>query len=147
MISITYKDDKSIDTHIVCEFFSQFATWKVHSQPQKWEQILANSCSVISAWDNDELVGLARGISDEVRYAQVLDILVHPDYRRRGIGTELVTKLLASPSMQVRGVILGTPTMREFYETLGFKCVNEEAYFMVLVRDEFGTDLVQPIVE
>lgn len=34
--------------------------------------------------------------------------------------------------------------MREFYESIGFRCENDEAYFMVLVRDEFGEDLIQP---
>jgi hypothetical protein len=47
--------------------------------------------------------------------------------------------------MQVRGVSLGTPDQREFYEKLGVKCVNEKAYFMVLVRDEYGEGLIQPV--
>lgn len=144
---ITYWDEKSLDAYIVCEFFNRFATWKVHPQPQQWEQMLSNSCAVISAWDEGSLIALARGIGDQVRYAQVLDVLVHPGYRRQGIGAEVVKRLVMHPSMQVRAVILGTPSMREFYQSVGFQCVNDRAYFMVLVRDEFGKELIQPVDE
>jgi ribosomal protein S18 acetylase RimI-like enzyme len=144
-MKIAYLDDRAIDASIVCQFLNRFATWKVHSQPGKWKEILANSCAVISAWDGEKLVGFVRGIGDQVRYAQVLDVLVHPYYRRKGIGRELIARLLSNPAMQVRGVILGTPSMREFYEAVGFRCVNDQAYFMVLVQDEFGADMVQPI--
>jgi ribosomal protein S18 acetylase RimI-like enzyme len=146
-MSAIFRNDKAIDASIVYGFFNRFATWKVHPRPRQWEKILSNSSAVITAWDDADLIGLARGISDEVRYAQVLEVLVHPDYRRLGIGKELVRRLISDPSMQVRGVNLGTPSMREFYESIGFRCVNDEAYFMVLVRDEFGEDLIQPVEE
>jgi GNAT superfamily N-acetyltransferase len=100
---------------------------------------------VITAWKDGILVGFARGISDHTRYAQVLDVLVHPNYRRSGVGKELIKRLLDHPSMCVRGVILGTPSMKEFYESVGFQCVNDIAYMMVLVRDEYGEGLIQPV--
>ena len=146
-MEITYRDDQKIDEKIVCAFFSKYATWKVYPDPEKWKVILENSCAVISAWHNDHLVGLSRGISDKVRFAQVVGVLVHPDYRRRGIGKELVSRLLNTPAMSVRGVCLGTHAMYEFYESLGFKCLNDKAYFMVLVRDELSEGLVLPIDE
>ena len=143
-MSVTYTDEKNLDPNIVRDFFNQYATWKVHPQVEKWEKILANSSAIVSGWDRNSLLGFARGISDEVRYAQVLDVLVHPDYRRIGIGKELIRRLVSAPAMRVRAVILGTPTMREFYEATGFQCVNDKAFFMVMVRDEYGEDLIQP---
>lgn len=147
MEKITYRADRNIDPVLVSGFLGQYATWKVHSNPEDWMEILKNSSSIISAWDDDQLVGFARGISDQVRYAQVLDVLIHPDYRRKGIGKELVFRLIDHPAMCVRGVILGTPSMKEFYESAGFKCVNDQAFMMVLVRDEYGEGLIQPVKE
>ena len=83
-MNIRFLDDKTIRAGIVCRFFNRFATWKVHPQPEKWQSILINSCAVVTAWDDEQLVGFARAIGDQVRYAQVLDVLVHPDYRRMG---------------------------------------------------------------
>ncbi len=146
-MSVRYSSERNLDAQIICDFFSQFATWKVHPQVEKWEKILANSAAVVSAWEDDKIVGFARGISDGVRYAQVLDVLVHPDYRRMGIGKEVVSRLVKEPAMQVRAVILGTPSRRDFYESVGFQCVNDKAYFMVMVRDEYGEGLIQPVEE
>lgn len=75
----------------------------------------------------------------------MLEILVHPEYRRRGIGSELVKRLTSDPLMRVLALILGTPSEREFYESTGCQCVNEVAYFIVFVRDEYGEDLSQPV--
>jgi GNAT superfamily N-acetyltransferase len=146
MDAIFFKDERSLDEEIVCDFFSQYATWKVHPRAEHWKQILEYSSAVITAWQDDHLIGFTRGISDHTRYAQVLDVLVHPDFRRLGIGKELITRLLDHPAMRVRGVILGTPTMKEFYESVGFQCVNDQAYLMVMVRDEFGEELILPVV-
>ena len=145
MGEIIYRDERILDERIVCDFFTRHATWKVHAEPEKWKKSVENSSAVISAWDDGDLIGLTRGISDRVRYAQVLEVLVHPAYRGSGIGRELVTRLINQPAMCVRGVILGTPTMKDFYESVGFKCVNDEAFFMVMVRDEFGEDLILPV--
>jgi GNAT superfamily N-acetyltransferase len=144
-MNITYSEEKDIDPETVRDFFCTYATWKVPTGIKQWKRMLLNSCAVVSAWDGDRLIGTVRGLSDEVRFAKVLDILVHPEYRRTGIGTEIMLRLLSHPTMQVRGVSLGTPDQREFYEKLGVKCVNEKAYFMVLVRDEYGEGLIQPV--
>jgi ribosomal protein S18 acetylase RimI-like enzyme len=144
-MSVTIKNSKELDPNTVCAFMNTFATWKVHPQAAKWDQILSNSAAVVTAWDGEMLIGFVRGISDGIRYAQVLDVLVHPDYRRRGIGKRLIDRLLDEPPMQVRAVMLATPDKFEFYESVGFQCVNDRAYFMVRVRDKFGDDLVQPV--
>lgn len=144
-MNIRYRNDRSLDEGVVGDFLSSYATWKVHTDPQKWQVILKNSAAVISAWHGDKLVGFTRGLSDRVRFAQVLEVLVHPDYRRRGIGRELVCRLLDQPAMSVRGIILGTPDKKVFYEKLGFKCLNDEAYMMVMVRDQFSQGMILPI--
>ena len=142
---IKYRTDPKIDEKKVCTLLSENATWKVPTDPNRWRQILDNSAAVISAWDGDNLVGFTRGLSDTVRFAQVLEVLVHPEYREQGIGRELVSRLLDQPVMAVRGVILGTPDKKAFYEKLGFKCLNEKAYLMVMVRDQFSQGMILPI--
>ncbi len=82
---------------------------------------------------------MCRGLSDEVRWATIVDVLVHPDYRGKGIGKEIVDRLLKKEEMQVRTIYLATPDMNKFYENLGFKVVEDECYYMVKVnfdRDE-----------
>ena len=49
---------------------------------------------VVLAWEGDLLVGLARVLSDDVHIAYVQDILVHPDHQRKGIGQDLMERVL-----------------------------------------------------
>ena len=49
-----------------------------------------SSC-IVTAWDNDVLIGMARGLSDEVRWATMIDVLVHSSYRGKAVGKKKST--------------------------------------------------------
>lgn len=44
---------------------------------------------IIGAFDNDKLVGIARGLNDSV-YGFITDVIIKPEYRRKGIGGKAV---------------------------------------------------------
>jgi ribosomal protein S18 acetylase RimI-like enzyme len=50
----------------------------------------------IGAWDEARLVGAVRVLTDGYFFATVPEILVDPDYQRRGIGRELMVRALAA---------------------------------------------------
>jgi GNAT superfamily N-acetyltransferase len=53
----------------------------------------------VGAWDGPRLVGAVRVLSDGYFFATIPEILVDPEYRKRGIGRELIGRALAlSPS-------------------------------------------------
>jgi len=52
-----------------------------------------NSTLVISAWDNDRLIGVVRVLSDKVIRSVIYDLVVDPEYQNRGIGKELIKKM------------------------------------------------------
>ena len=47
-----------------------------------------------SAWDGDQLVAFARALSDGAFNAYISTVAVRPDHQRRGIGRELVRRLM-----------------------------------------------------
>lgn len=51
-----------------------------------------HSTLVVSAWDNDCLVGAVRVLSDTIFRSVIYDLLVDPEYQGHGIGSELVRK-------------------------------------------------------
>jgi GNAT superfamily N-acetyltransferase len=74
----------------------------------------------IGAWDGPRLVGAVRILTDGYFFATVPEILVDPDYQRRGIGRELMNRALAhSP----RGTLFfgAQPQSVAFFERLGCK--------------------------
>ena len=46
-----------------------------------------------AAWEGKRLVGIGRALTDGHRYAVLAELIVDPDYRRRGIGRELMRRL------------------------------------------------------
>lgn len=83
---------------------------------------LQGSSRVVTARDNETLVGLARIVSDGATIAYLQDVLVHPQAQRSGLGRKLVEAAFA-PYSEVRQHVLLTddqPYQRAFYEDLGF---------------------------
>jgi GNAT superfamily N-acetyltransferase len=72
----------------------------------------------IGAWDDDRLIGTVRVLTDGYFFATVPEILVDPDYQRRGIGRELMFRALATAP---RGSLFfgAQPQSVGFFEKLG----------------------------
>ena len=54
------------------------------------EEAYANSLCVIGAYNNEKLVGIIRAVGDGRTIVFVQDIIVLPEYQRKGIGTKLL---------------------------------------------------------
>jgi len=84
------------------------------------EQMLENSFLTIGAWDDDRLIGFARVLGDGLYRALIDDVVVDESYRGKGIGTEIMKRLISRLD-KVEEVFLRTGTeMIPFYEMLGF---------------------------
>lgn len=70
-----------------------------------------------------ELVGLVRGLSDDVSLLFVQDLLVRPDWQRRGVGRALMEAVLTRYAHVMQTVLLTDdgPEQLAFYESLGFQ--------------------------
>ena len=68
----------------------------------------------------DELVGVARLLDDGGLYASVWDLLVRPDWRRRGVGTALMGAVMDRCQDRRLVALVSTPMARPLLERLGF---------------------------
>lgn len=124
---IHYKENYQIDKSDLEKLYSSVG-WAAYTKNlEVLEQAINHSLQVISAWNEDELVGLIRVIGDGFTIIYVQDILVHPDYQDKKIGTELMTKILDNYP-EVRQKVLLTedaPDVRHFYEKFGFTSCDQ----------------------
>ncbi len=51
------------------------------------------SYKVVTAWNNDNLIGAARMLSDGICYGIIFDVGVLPEYQNLGIGRGLIIEL------------------------------------------------------
>lgn len=55
---------------------------------------LDRSWYVVAAYEDNELVGIGRVVSDGVLYAMIYDMIVKPSHQGQGIGTAMLSKLV-----------------------------------------------------
>jgi ribosomal protein S18 acetylase RimI-like enzyme len=102
----------------------QSAWWTAARTPEAIERMLEGSEVVIGLVDSesDRLVGFARAITDQIFLAVVLDVIVAPDFRGRGLGASLMDELLARPELaDVDSIeLVCQPELVDFYRRWGF---------------------------
>jgi GNAT superfamily N-acetyltransferase len=87
--------------------------------PEQYRVSHQNSHAVIFGRCDGQFVANGRILSDGVCNAYLVDIWTATPYRRRGVGREVVNRLLATVPGQHVGLF--TDDMQAFYETLGFR--------------------------
>ena len=106
----------------VCGLFEQAAFWAKTRRPEEMEKAIAHSHPVVTAWDDERLIGFSRATSDGVFRATIWDVVIDPDYQGAGLGRRLVETLIAHPHMnKVERTYLMTTHQQRFYERIGFE--------------------------
>ena len=70
------------------------AGWSDGSRTSDMNKPFLNSTLVISAWENERLIGVARVLSDKIIWSIIYDVVVLPEFRNNGIGRELVKRCI-----------------------------------------------------
>lgn len=95
---------------------------KFNLDQQALEKAIQNSTFYVSAYEDERLVGFARAMSDRVMYAAIYDVMVLPEYKKRGIGKKLVENITQQcRECGVYSVHLFAASGTEpFYQKLGY---------------------------
>jgi predicted N-acetyltransferase YhbS len=85
----------------------------------RMRRMLDEANLVISAWDGDEMVGIARSLTDFVYATYLSDLAVKASHQKRGIGRELMRRTqLEAP--QATLILLSAPAAERYYPHVGF---------------------------
>ena len=87
----------------------------------------------IAVYEGDKLVGYIDSVSNGVTDAYIQDLMVHPDYQGKGLGTELMNQMityLKENRIYIISVVFEESLM-QFYDRFGFYhmlCGQMETY-------------------
>ena len=89
-------------------------------KPEKLREAFTRSPVRCFVWDDDRLIGAGRALTDGVTFAAVFDIVMLPEYQRKGIGSRIMEHLAAA-SKAPNLILHAVPGKEAFYRKLGFR--------------------------
>jgi ribosomal protein S18 acetylase RimI-like enzyme len=91
-----------------------------HRDPAVLRETFKNSGVRCFAWDQKELMGAGRALTDGVRFAVIFDVVVLPEYQGRGIGKQIMA-FLAERSKAPNILLHAVHGKEGFYRKLGYR--------------------------
>ncbi len=84
------------------------------------EGMVKNSNLMVSAWDGEKLIGIARSMTDFHYACYLSDLAVDKDYQGRGIGKKLqaITQEQLGPKCKL--ILIAAPAANSYYEHIGY---------------------------
>ena len=98
--------------------------WTAYTDdPDALVRAVAASTFVVTARHDGELIGLARGLSDDVSIFYLQDLLVRPEWQRHGVGRALLLECLERFGHVRQKVLITDDEERQhrFYEAVGYR--------------------------
>lgn len=121
-MSITYSYDAQLTVEQVIELFnkSTLGERRPVDRPDIFQGMIDNADIMISAWDGDLLVGIARSLSDFTYVTYLADLAVDEAYQHKGIGKQLIEETQKRTKPECMMVLLAAPKANDYYPKLGF---------------------------
>ncbi len=120
MPSITYHRSKKLPREQVLSLYTSVG-WSSARKPTELLKALANSHTVITAWDGERLVGLGNAISDGHLVVYYPHLVVLPEYQSHGIGREIMRRMQVKYGTFHQQSLLADQRATGFYKKCGFQ--------------------------
>ena len=128
-INIEYSFDKRPTADQIIELYDNAGLPRPTHDKDRIQKMFNNSNLIVTAWDNDLLVGVSRSITDWVWACYLSDLAVRDEYKKEGIIKQLINLTKEKVGKQSMVLLLSVPTAMEYYPKLGFK--KQESSFII----------------
>ncbi|MCF8890843.1 GNAT family N-acetyltransferase [Priestia megaterium] len=118
---IEYKVNAPISAKEVADVFKSSGIKRPVNELERIERMIKNSDINLTAWDGQQLVGIARAVTDYSYCCYLSDLAIHKDYQNKGIGKELVQRLQDILGEEVALILLASSVAMDYYPHIGFE--------------------------
>lgn len=120
--SIEYKINEPITTEQFIELLKSATLGERRPIDDRacMEGMISNGNLTVSAWDNGELVGIARSVTDFYYACYLSDLAVSQKYQKTGIGKQLqiLTQKQLGPHCKL--ILIAAPAADSYYGHIGY---------------------------
>jgi N-acetylglutamate synthase-like GNAT family acetyltransferase len=124
MHDISYRSDSRITGSQLASVFHRSGIRRPVEDLERMEQMLRHGNLLITAWHGDELVGVARSLTDFCYCCYLSDLAVDREYQHGGIGAELIRRTREAIGEQANLLLLAAPEAMGYYPKVGFDAVD-----------------------
>jgi N-acetylglutamate synthase-like GNAT family acetyltransferase len=120
---IIYRTGKDIELSAMIDVYeaSTLGARRPVGDRGRMASMLSNANIVVTAWDEDLLVGISRALSDFSFVTYLSDLAVRASYQRSGIGKELIRRTQQASGPDAKLILLAAPAAAEYYAHIGFQ--------------------------
>jgi GNAT superfamily N-acetyltransferase len=123
MDEITYRHDAKLTAHELADVFRRSGIKRPVDDLPRLEKMLEHGNLLVTAWDGDQLIGVARALTDFSYCCYLSDLAVDQAYQKRGIGRHLVDLVREHIGTQSMLLLLAAPEAVDYYPKIGFDAV------------------------
>jgi len=134
---VIYRSTKSLPKAEVLRLYRS-VQWSAARKPDRLMRALKSSHSVVTAWVKGSLVGLGNALSDGSLVVYYPHMLVLPEFQGRGIGRELMRRLMKRYRGFHQHILIAEAQAISFYRKCGFKRAGKTDPMWVFRGREHG---------
>ena len=121
-MNIQYKINQPVTTEQFLELLENSTLGKRRPIEDRecLEGMISNSNLIVSAWCDDQLVGIARSMTDFHYACYLSDLAVDTKHQNRGIGKQLQILTQEQLGPKCKLILIAAPASNSYYEHIGF---------------------------
>ena len=128
-MEIVYKTDIIPAAEQVIELYENAGLKRPTHDKERISKMYENSNLVVTAWQYDQLAGVARCITDWAWSCYLADLAVRKELKGGGVGKKLLEVTRETLGKQSMILLLSVPTAFDYYPKVGFS-KEERAFIM-----------------
>lgn len=123
-MEIIYKDDIMPDIDQIIDVYNSSGINRPTNDKERIKKMYSHSNLILTAWDNDKLVGISRSVTDFYYCCYLSDLAVSKEYQNRGIGKKLIELTKNKIGEQTALILISAPTAKDFYLKIGMQKIE-----------------------
>ncbi len=125
-MNITYKKNYIPEVEQIITLYESSGIKRPTSDKERIARMFANSNVVITAWEGEKLVGVARALTDFSLCCYLSDLAVCREYQSKGIGKQLIEEVKKEIGVieEISLLLLSAPSAMEYYPKVGFEKIE-----------------------
>ncbi len=128
-MNLLYKTDVWPSAAQVIDLYNHAGLPRPTGDAERIQKMYNNSNLVVTAWYNEQLVGVCRCITDWVWCCYLSDLAVDPQYQKNGVGKQLIQLAKEKVGDETMLLLLSVPSAMNYYPKIGF--AKEDRGFII----------------